>query len=200
MSQQSKKHLLGRASVVAILAVALLVVGGILVFTRRALAQTAPIRGIVTFAPSLMIARGSSDGGPHNLLIGMLLPAVQRNGTPVRLEAFTGDGSVTVEVPDPDLGHQGTAFLDVFITDGTANGGLLLHVVNKRTGVDTTAAITQRDVTVRLLPAVQDGLLLPAVSVAETISGHRNITISDGTTQAIPFEYALPAVQLPAVQ
>src|ERR1700722_11165174 len=201
MSQQSKKLLLGRTSIVAISAIALLVVGGILAFARKAEAQRLTSRSIVTFPPSLMTPRDSRDGGTNNLLIGLLLPAVQRGATPLTIEAFTGDGSVRVPVPPPAAVGGGTAFFDVFVSSSTdANGRMLLHVVNQRTGLDPTPPRARPARGRRLLPAVQDVLLLPAVSVAETISGFNNASFADGSVEPIPFQYALPAVQLAAVQ
>ena len=189
----------GRASIVAMSALALLVLAGGLVLARKAKAQEGGGgRSAMAFAPVLVDPPSPIKGG-DNILIGLLLPAVQHATTPFRVEATMGDGSVTV-LSDPPQPIRTSSFFDVFFQFDRVNGGLVLHLRNHNTGEEVTAPAPDTSIAIRILPAVQRGDLLQPLAGGLTISGFRNATMGDGSVVPMPFQYGLTEPPSPIAQ
>ncbi|MFI5385359.1 MAG: hypothetical protein ACHQ50_04475 [Fimbriimonadales bacterium] len=187
----------GRASILAVAALAVLVLAGGLVLARKASAQGGPGRLAMAFAPVFVDPPNPDRGGGDNILIGLLLPAVRQGSTPFKVEVMMGDGSVTV-LSTPGGPARTTSFFDVFFQFDRANGGgLFLHLRNRKTGEEATAPANDPSVAIRILPAVQDGEGIQPLAGGLTVSGNRNAVLGDGSVIPIPFQYGL---LLPAVR
>jgi len=148
---------------------------------------------ISTFGPTELLPAVQRQGADH-ILIGLLLPAVQRAKLPFRVQVVTDD--LDFVVPVDSRGNHSHSFFDVFETaDPNAAGGFVVHVLNTKTGEEVVKTTSSQDVTVRLLPAVQsNGRFVNAFASSATVSG-QNVQFGDGSVVPSPFRYALPAVQ-----
>lgn len=177
----------GRASILALAALAVLVLAGCLVLVRKASAQGGGRRAMA-FAPVMINPPDPVRGGGDSLLIGLLLPAVQRGSTPFRVEAAMGDGSVAVLTTPPEP-IRSSSFFDVFLEANERDQGFTLHLRNRKTGEEATAQTADTGITVRILPAVQDGDATQPLAAGLTVSGFRNARMGDGSVLPIPFQY-----------
>ncbi|HLK17069.1 MAG TPA: hypothetical protein VKT78_19850 [Fimbriimonadaceae bacterium] len=190
MKHVSRFHRIGRASVVALAGVAVVVGAGTLFLAKRAHAQAAPGRPVV-MAPSFYEPIGSGLPGLHILSVQAWLPAVQRGDTPFALRVDMGDGSVAVlNVPPSPI--RSMPMLEVFLT-GNDRVGLTVHIRNRDTGEEATAATSSHMISPCWLPGANaDGALNP-MSVGETFRGSQNTRMADGSVLPIPFQYGLQA-------
>lgn len=95
----------------------------------------------------------------RGVLIGLLLPAVQRARQPFRLRFLDSTGQSKLEIPIPSPGARTTAFFDVFRNGGVIqptgeSAGVPIRIVNRKTS-------QQWDITTQ--DGILIGLLLPAV-------------------------------------
>jgi prepilin-type processing-associated H-X9-DG protein len=141
--------------------------------------------------------------GGTTALIGLLLPAVQHAAAPFRVQILNEDTDLVVALTPP----AGVTTInwgdDIRLTTASVVGGrgFSLSVFNERTGQSETHLTNFERFAVRILPAVQSthGFIVP-VAASVTLNGSNNASFADGSVEPIPFQYAVPAVQLPAVQ
>jgi hypothetical protein len=165
-----------------------------LVFSDAAQAQTKTALRVTTFSPVLAAPNWTDPPNPdipvvQQILIGLLLPAVQPSWTPFKVEAIAGDGrsAVLANPPTPD---RTMAFFDVFLED-LGGGSLRLHLRNEQTREEQTVDTTSHGIVVRVLPAAQtNGTLVQPLSAGETLRGLAFATMPDGGLLKMPFQYS----------
>jgi hypothetical protein len=191
MSTKIKNFMAGRATIVTVAVASVMALGAFTLLSTKANAQVNISRHIITFSPILQAAPLADHSGTNSILIGLLLPAIQKGSTPFVVEASTGDGSVLVLSSPPD-DNRTTSFFDVFFESDQAGRGFVMHLVNRKTGEDKSTPTSDLGVTVRLLPAVQrNGFALSPISAGLTVSGIQNVALGDGSVLPIPFKYGL---------
>ncbi|MFI5385933.1 MAG: hypothetical protein ACHQ50_07410 [Fimbriimonadales bacterium] len=181
----------GRASILAVAALAVLVLAGGLVLARNASAQGGGRRAMV-FAPVLLNPPDLVRGGGDSILIGLLLPAVRQGSTSFRVQVTMGDGSVAVLGLPLVPGRDADGEIEVFLATDNSAQGFILHVMNRKTQEEATAHTMDTVVAVSILPAVQDGDAVQPLAGNLTISGMRDAVMGDGSVRlSIPITYVV---------
>jgi hypothetical protein len=184
MSIQFRRRLIGRASFLGLAVAALALAAGGFMLSQRAEAQGRIARHVITFPAAIIGPERGDSNGIIAVLIGLLLPAVQKGGSPFVIEAVMGDGSVSIQRIDPRGGQQ---FFDVFLTPNEDEKTMMLHLRNRATGEDATSPTTGGGVVIRLLPAVQgNGNVMMPLSMGQTLSGFDTVKMGDGSVR-LPF-------------
>lgn len=182
----------GRTSITVLSVVAAIGIGGAIFLSRGAGAQgNGSAITLRTYGPVDMVPR-TNEGQPgvQGILIGLLLPAVQRSAAPFRLLFSNGDLNFVLPLSAPETGRA-SSFFDVFFVRSPNGDGFDLHIKNRAGGDDIVRHTMLHDVAVTLLPAVQhNGRSVMPLGDNAIIRG-----FGDGSVTPVPFQIALPAVQ-----
>ncbi len=135
-----------RVALVAVAAALLAIVSASIVLPSAAKAQGGP-NGSQEFKTAGPISLNNNEG----ILIGLLLPAVQRRvALPYRLELFDASGKMLVEIPITPEQSRKASFFDVFYGDGS------VRVMDRKSTTGKPLYEGRSD-------GILIGLLLPAV-------------------------------------
>lgn len=187
MSRTNRNLRLGRTGWAALACALSVLTAGALLFNRQAVAQGNNNLGDpILFSPQHLNVLGTEEPGVDNILIGLLVPAVQSTAVPFKVQVIC-DGSVTV-LDIPNSNQRQMAFFDIFVTRSAAGDGSVVHIRNRRTQQEATGQTPNGDIVVRLLPAVQhNGHLAFPITASEQIIGKQNARMGDGSVVPIPF-------------
>jgi hypothetical protein len=193
MSIKSRR---GRASIVALGVVAAVGLLAAISFAGKSKAQTSvPPPTYLTFGPVQLPPKLPGDsGGSTSALIALLLPAVQRGTTPFAVELVNQDTDKVLQFNGPViLGDPTAVELSVSIMNSATGAPTHQMVITSlTTGAKAVLNTAFTDVTVRVIPAVQNNARVNPMSASVTVSGF----FGDGSVR---FSYGAPVLLLPAV-